>query len=75
MTRTYSLLICHHQANFGGHKHGCNRKMFLICYVILQDHVIVVEGWRDFKVESPSSYIKTLPNLMAIGLMVVEIYF
>ena len=47
--------------------------MFLIRDLIFQDHVI--KGSRDFKVESPSSYIKTLPSLMAIDHMVVEIYF
>ena len=45
--------------------------MNLVCHVIFQDHVIKV--LCDFMGGSPSWYITTLPRLVAIDTVVVEI--
>ena len=49
------FMVCHYLAKFGGH---CScRDMFLVCYVIKQNHVI--KGWRDDNDRSP--WIKSSP--------------
>ena len=45
--------------------------MVLFCYLISQDHVI---KWsRNVRGGSPSWQVTTLPRLVAIGIVVVEI--
>ena len=35
---------------YGSHKHCCSENMFLVCYMVSQDHMI--EGPCNFKTES-----------------------
>ena len=46
---------------------------YLICHVTSQNYVI--EGSCNFMSASSSLYVTTLPNLVAIGIVVVEVYF
>ena len=46
-------------------------EMFYFCHVISQDQII--KGPCDLMSRSPSSYFTTLPNLVAIGTIVMEI--
>ena len=49
------FMVCHYLAKYGGH---CScRDMFLVCYVIKQNHVI--KGWGDDNDRSP--WIKSSP--------------
>ena len=66
--------MSYHSAKFGGHRHSCSgEKMILVCHVISKDRLI--KGSYDFMGGSPSSKVTTLPNLMAIGIVVMEICF
>ena len=65
------LKISHHPANFGGHRHcnGGNVTVF-VCHVNSED---VVKGSCDFVGRSPSWFVTTLPGLLAIWIVVVDI--
>ena len=65
------LKVCHHSSKFGAHR-GCESGdiMVLVCDMILQDHVI--KGSCDFMDGRPWQ-VTTLPRLVAIGIVVVEI--
>ena len=64
--------MSHHLARFGGHWSSASEDIkFLICNVTLQDHMI--QGSSNFMSVSSSWYIITLPDLMAIGIVVVDI--
>ena len=64
--------MSYHPAKFGSHSHfGGEVIMNLVCHVIFQDHVIKV--LCDFMGGSLSWYITTLPSLVAIDTVVVEI--
>ena len=64
--------ISYHSATFAGHKHSDSEgSMVFVCHVTLQDDVLKVLS--DFKVLSPSKKITTLPNLAAMGTVVMEI--
>ena len=45
--------------------------MVLVYHVILEDHVII--GSFDFMVCSPERYVTSLPSLVIIGNVIVEI--
>ena len=45
--------------------------MILLCYVILEDHVI--KGSCDFMGRSPSTYLTILLSLVTLGTLVGEI--
>ena len=56
-------MASHHLANFGGHTHcGSGDIMVLFCHVILPDHM-----------NKGSSNMVSLPSLVPIGTVVVEI--
>ena len=58
--------------NFGGHSHsGIGVIISLVCHVISQDHFI--KSSSDFICVNSSWQITNLPNLVAIGIVVVEI--
>ena len=58
----------------GGHWSGASGDIkYLICHVTSQSYVI--EGSCNFMSASSSLYVMTLPNLVAIGIIVVEVYF
>ena len=64
--------MSHHLAMFGGHWSSASEDIkFLIRNVTLQDHMI--QGSSNFMSVSSSWYIITLPDLMAIGIVVVDI--
>ena len=64
--------MSHHLAMFGGHWSSASEDIkFLICNMTLQDHMI--QGSSNFMSVSSSWYIITLPDLMAIGIVVVDI--
>ena len=50
---------------------GSGAKTYLICFVTLQDHVI--QGFCDYIEGKSSLYVTTLPSLVAIGIVVLEI--
>ena len=66
------LAVHHHLDTFGDHKHcGSGDGMLLISHVTSQNHVIErscisMSGGSSF-------YVTTLPSLLAIGVVVVEI--
>ena len=45
-------MVFYRLSNFDGHRYCSSRNMFLICHVIMQDHVIKKSG--DYKDKSPS---------------------
>ena len=47
--------------------------MFLVCHVFLQDHMIRVSC--NFICRSPSWFITLLSSLVAIGIVVVDMFF
>ena len=61
-----------HTANFDVHKH-CNSEdiSFLICRVISEEHMI--KALFNLMVGSPSCYVTTLPSLVTIDIVLVEI--
>ena len=67
-------MVSYNPAKFGGHRHsGSGDVMFLVCCMVLKDDVII---WScDSMGQSHSWYVTTLPCLVAIGAMVVEICF
>ena len=67
-----SLKVRHHPNRFGGHKHcGIGDIMVVVCYVTLQNHKI--KALYEFMAKSPSKQVTILPNLVAIGTVVMEI--
>ena len=63
---------------FGGHSHSSSGViMILVCHVIWQD--CMIKGSCNFMSGSPSRnsfcQVNTLPSLMTIGIVVVEIWF
>ena len=65
-------MATHHLAKFNGDSPcGCRDIANLICHVTLQEHVI--RGYCDFKRESSSLYVTTLPCLVAAVIVVVEV--
>ena len=59
---------------FGGHLSSTSGDIkYLICHVTSQNHVF--EGSCNFLSGSFSWYVTTLPSLVAIGIVVVEICF
>ena len=51
---------------------GTENITYLICHVILQDHMI--KRFSDFMEGSSSLNVKTLPGLMAIDIVLAEIF-
>ena len=63
-------MTSNHLAKFGDQGH-CGRDMFLICHVILQDHVIQEPCY--FRNMRPEREVTILSNLVAIDTVVVQI--
>ena len=62
----------HYIPMFGGHwANTSGDRKYLICHVTSQNQVI--EGSSNFLSGSPSWYVTTLPSLVVIGIVVVEI--
>ena len=74
MGKSCSGMVSYNPAKFGGHRHsGSGDVMFLVCCMVLKDHMII---WScDSTGQSHSWYVTTLPRLVAIGAVVVEICF
>ena len=54
------LKVAHDPGKFGGHRYFGNGDMFLVCHVILQDHVIT---WLcDYMGRTSSIYVTILPS-------------
>ena len=75
-----SVTVSHHLAvfgglaMFGGHWFSTSGdRKHLTCHLTLQNHVI--EGSSNPMKVSSSWYITTLPSLVAVGIVVVEICF
>ena len=66
------LIVSDHFSKFSGHR-PCGSRVIthLIFHVILKDHVI--KGACQFLKGSSSVYIPTLPSLVALGIVVVDI--
>ena len=64
-------MVSHDLAKFGSIKYCSNRDMFLVCHVIKQDRVI--KGSSVYNDRSPSVQVSTLPSLVVICTLVVEI--
>ena len=63
--------MSYHLAKFGGHRLSYSRDITgLILHVTLQDHVI--KSLYEFMEGSFSLYISTLPNLVAAGIVLVD---
>ena len=60
-------------AKFNWHRHYFSIDIIAVYHVNLQDHVI--KALYDFILRSLSRYITILPGLVAIGTMVLEIWF
>ena len=66
------LIISHHFAKFGGcNPLGSINTVAKIVYVILQDHVTKESG--DFMEVKSSLYVPTLPKLIAIDIVLMDI--
>ena len=64
--------VSHHLPMFGGHwSSGTGDIKYWICHITLQNHVI--EGSCNFMIRSSSWHITTLPTLVTIDIVVVEI--
>ena len=63
----------HHLAMFGGHWSSASGDIkYLICHVTSQNHVI--ERSSNFMSESSSWHVTTLPSLVPIGIVAVEMF-
>ena len=66
-------MVSHHLVMFGGY---CSIAIgyikYLICHVTLQNYLI--EGSSNFMSGNSSWYVTTLPSLVSIGILVLEIY-
>ena len=72
--RTKLLNVCNHPASFSGQCHcGNGDIMYSVCHVTLKNYVI--KGSYDFMEGSSSSHVATLPGLVAIGIVIVEIKY
>ena len=59
---------------FGGHSNcGNGDKTYLICHATMEDYMI--KESCDFMEGSSSLYVTTLPNMVTIDIVVVEICF
>ena len=66
--------VSHHPANSCGQRHcGGGDIMVSVSYMISHDHMI--KGSCNFKGRSQSRYVTILQSLVAIGTLVVEIWF
>ena len=66
------VTLSHHLAMFVDRwSSGSEYTKYLTCHMTLQNHVI--EGSSNFMSGSSSLYITTLPSLLAIGIIVVDI--
>ena len=59
-------------AKFGGRRHCGGGDMFSVYHVMSKDHVI--HRSCDFMGGTPSWQVKSLPNLVVLGILVVEIF-
>ena len=65
-------MLSHLPATFSDHMHcGSENTIVLVCLVMLQDHLT----WkaRDFIERSPSKQVTTLPSVIVVDTVVVEI--
>ena len=68
------MKVNNHPAKFRDHRHSGSRdKMVFVCHVTFQDHVI--RALFDFIIRSPSRYVTIVPRLVAIGTVVLKIYW
>ena len=66
------LIVTHHRIKFNSHKPcGSSDIKYIICDVILQDHVI--KGSCDYIEGSSSLYVTALLSLVPVVIVVVEI--
>ena len=65
-------LVSHHHAMVGGQSSSTRDITDPTYHVTSQDHVI--EGSRNFVSETSSLYVTTLPSLVTIGIVVVEVF-
>ena len=65
------LKVCHHLGKSCEHKHYDSEDMFLICHMTLRKHMF--QGLCEFMGGIPSLRVTTVPSLVAIGLVQVEI--
>ena len=66
-------MISYIPAKFGGHRHFCNGNvMVLVCHLFLQDHM--TKGSSNMG-RIPSRLVTITPSLVAIGTVVVKIYW
>ena len=61
----------HHHAKFCAHRHYDSEDMFLVCYVISQNHVIMLSF--DFIGKMQSKQVTILSSFVAIDIVVVKI--
>ena len=66
-----NFMVYHYLPKFEGHRSCTSRDMFLVCQMIKQDHVI--KGSGDYKDRNPSRSVTTLPRLVVIGTVVMNI--
>ena len=67
-------MVILHLAMFGSHWSSTSEDIkYLICYVTSQNHLI--EGSCNFMSVSSSCHVTTLPCLVALGIVLVEICF
>ena len=67
------LIVSHHFAKFGGHRLcGGSDTTAKIIYKTLQDHMI--KGYGDFVEGNSSLYFPTLPKLVAIDIVLIDIW-
>ena len=67
-------MVSHHLAMFGGRWSSSNGDInYFICHVTSQNHVI--ERSSNFLSWSSLCHVTTLPNLVARGIVVVEVHF
>ena len=67
-------MVSHYLAIFDDHWSSAGGDIkYLTCHVTFQNHV--VEGSSNFISESSSRYITTLPSLVTLAIIVVEICF
>ena len=63
--------MSYHLAKFAGHRLSCSRDITgLKLHLTLQDHLI--KGLYEFMEGNFSLYISTLPNLVATGIVLVD---
>ena len=65
------LKVCHHLGKSCEHKHYDSEDMFLICHMTSRKHMF--QGLCEFRGGIPSLRVTTVPSLVAIGLVQVEI--